>query len=230
MVGARRLGSARAEDPMKAPSDLALDGSKPLPFPPGESPFRIKGVAYRGHLDYVVEHVPGGVPDMLDGFRDPALRAFFEQRFLPSTFYDILPLVVAGYVCARQCRTTFNEFVRTRSRYQAQRDIRGIYKVLLKLVSPMHVIQRLPALQAQYLDFAADGQVNVLGDKKVELVRGALPGLLAPWLTMVNEAYVEVVLTAAGARTVLARTDAPTPDGSVHGVPTVKWRCEVTWE
>src|SRR3954447_20372280 len=109
-----------------------LDQSRPLPFRPGEGPFRIKGVAYRGHLEYVAEHVPGGIAEMLAGFRDPALVQFFEQKFLPSSLYDIIPLVVAGYVCARQSRRTFYDFVRVRSRYQAQKDISGIYRLLIK--------------------------------------------------------------------------------------------------
>ena len=111
-----------------------LDESKPLPCRPGESPFKIKGGAYRGHLDYVAEQVPGGVEEMLRGFRDPALAEFFQQKFLASTFYDILPLVVAGYVCARQARKSFSEFVRVRSRYPAERDVSGIYRMLIKLI------------------------------------------------------------------------------------------------
>lgn len=207
-----------------------LDESRPLPFRPGEGPFRIKGVAYRGHLDYVAEHVPGGVEEMVRGFRDPALATFFEQKFLASTFYDVIPLVVAGYVCARQCRKSFSEFVRIRSRYQAQKDIGGIYRVLLKLVSPMHVIQRLPALQAQYLDFTKDGTVEVVEPKRVVLRCTGLPAMLAGWYTTVNETYIEVVLTAAGARNVLVRTAPHEPDGKLEGVAAVKWRSEVVWE
>lgn len=207
-----------------------LDESKPLPFRPGEGPFRIKGVAYRGHLDYVAEQVPGGVEEMLRGFRDPALATFFGQKFLPSTFYDIIPLVVAGYVCARQSRQSFSEFVRVRSRYQAKQDLGGIYRVLLKLVSPMHAIERLPALQAQYLDFAANGAIEVLAPKRVVMRCTGLPAMLAGWYTIVNETYIDVVLTAAGARNVLVRTAPHQPDGKIEGVDAVKWECEARWE
>ena len=206
-----------------------LDESRPLPFRPGESPFKIKGVAYRGHLEYVAEYVPGGVEEMLGGFRDPSLADFFRQKFLPSTFYDIIPLVVAGYVCARQARKSFSEFVRIRSRYQAELDVGGIYRVLIKLVSPMHVIERLSALQAQYLSFA-EGGVEVLGDKHVMFSRPKLPHMLAGWTGTVLEAYVDVLLTRAGARSVLARPLPLVGDGLVHGVPAVKWQCEVSWQ
>jgi hypothetical protein len=206
-----------------------LDESRPLPFRPGESPFRVKGVAYRGHLDYVAEHVPGGVEEMLRGFRDPALVEFYNQKFLPSTFYDLIPLVVAGYVCARQSRKSFSEFVRIRSRYQAERDVGGIYRVLIKLISPMHVIERLSALQSQYLSFAA-GSVEILGDKHVLFVRPQLPAMLAGWTGTVLESYADVLLTRAGAKSVLARPLPLVPDGTVNGVPAVKWQCDVTWQ
>jgi hypothetical protein len=206
-----------------------LDESKPLPFRPGEGPFRIKGVAYRGHLEYVAEHVPGGVEGMLRGFRDPALADFFGQKFLASSLYDIIPLVVAGYVCARQSRRTFFDFVRVRSRYQAQKDIRGVYRVLIKLVSPMHVVERLVALQAQYLDFAA-GEVHVIDKQHVEVARPKLPAMLSAWMAVVLETYLEVLLGAAGARNVRTRPLPVEPDGLVHGVPAVRWSCDVIWE
>jgi len=206
-----------------------LDESRPLPFRPGESPFRVKGVAYRGHLEYVSEHVPGGVDEMLRGFRDPALPGFFAQKFLPSTYYDIIPLIVAGYVCARQSRKSFSEFVRIRSRYQAERDVGGIYRVLLKLISPMHVIERLSALQEQYFDFAA-GSVELVGERHALLQRPQLPAMLAGWTATVLETYVDVLLTRAGAKSVLARPRSLLPDGQVRGVAAVKWQCDITWQ
>jgi hypothetical protein len=166
---------------------------------------------------------------MLRGFRDPALGEFFQQKFLPSTFYDIIPLIVAGYICARQTRKSFSEFVRIRSRYQAERDVGGIYRVLIKLVSPMHVIERLSALQSQYLSFA-EGGVEVLGDKHVLFTRPKLPHMLAHWTGNVLEAYVDVLLTRAGARNVLARPLPLVVDGQLHGVAAVKWQCDLTWQ
>jgi len=206
-----------------------LDESRPLPFRPGEGPFRIKGVAYRGHLEYVSEYVPGGVAEMMRGFRDPALADFFAQKFLPSTFYDVVPLVVAGYVCARQSRRSFSEFVRVRSRYQAERDVGGIYRVLIKLISPMHVIERLSALQAQYLDFA-EGGVEVVGERHVLLQRPRLPAMLAGWTATVLESYVDVLLTRAGAKSVLTRPRPLQPDGEVRGFAAVRWQCDITWQ
>ena len=38
-----------------------------MPWNPGDGPFHIKGVAYRGHMVYVQEYVPGGIAEMLAG-------------------------------------------------------------------------------------------------------------------------------------------------------------------
>src|SRR5690606_38162592 len=60
-----------------------------LPFAPGEAPFRVKGTAHRGHLEYVAQHVPGGVAAMCEAFEDPRQRAFFAQPFLAASLYDV---------------------------------------------------------------------------------------------------------------------------------------------
>lgn len=207
-----------------------LDGTQPLPFEPGKGPFRIKGLAYSGHLAYIKEHAPGGVDAMLRGFRDLRLAEFFQQRFLTASWYDIVPLVVAGHVCARQCSLNFSSFVRARSQFQANLDISGIHRLLLKLASPGLVITRLPALQAQYIDFTGRGEAKLLERGHAELTRAQLPVMFAKWFAVVNDAYAEAVVTSAGAQNVLIRSEYSEPDVVVHGVPTVRFRCSVRWD
>ena len=36
-----------------------------VPFAPGESPFKVKGIGYKGHLEYTERYVPGGVKAMV---------------------------------------------------------------------------------------------------------------------------------------------------------------------
>lgn len=207
-----------------------LDETQPLPFEPGKGPFRIKGVAYLGHLDYVEKKAPGGVAAMLKGFRDPALAEFFQQRFLPASWYDIIPLVVSGHVCARQCSVPFSQFLRARSKFQAELDISGIHRFLLKLASPAMVITRLPALQSQYIDFHGRGEAQMIAPGHAILSRAQLPQMFGRWFSVVNDTYAEAVITTAGGQNVLIRSDISMPDKMVHGVPTVQFRCEVRWD
>jgi hypothetical protein len=206
-----------------------LDESQPLPFAPGSGPFRIKGDTYNGHLDYVSKNVPGGVEAMLRGFKDPRLAEFFQQRFLAGSRYDIIPLVTAGYVCGRLSGTSFNEFVRVRSEYQANRDLNGLYRMLLKLTSPSAVLKRLPALLAQYLDFVGPTVETSLGPKHSRLAGGPIPLMLVPWFRAVNQVYMQVTLAAAGARNVTVRQLFDEPAGEQHGHATVLMNYEVQW-
>jgi len=59
LLGVERGYSIGSMAPTKAwKSDGAAELAG-LPFAPGEAPFRVKGTAYRGHLEYVEQHVTG---------------------------------------------------------------------------------------------------------------------------------------------------------------------------
>ena len=54
--------------------------------------------------------------------------------------------------------------------------------------------------------------------------------MLAGWTGTVLETYVDVLLTRAGAKSVLARSRPLVADGHVKGVAAVKWECDITWQ
>lgn len=180
---------------------LVTDGSelRALRYPPGESPYHVKGIAYRGHLDYVEAHVPGGVAAMKAGFVDPAVAEFFDQTFLASTFYDVMPLAHAGVVCAELSGLSFHEFVRRRTIAQAETDIRGIYKWLLSLLSPRMVASRLPKVIAQYLDYLVFEPLEASPKRVVGRLKG-IPLELRGWQSAVFEAYYVHVFELGGVR------------------------------
>jgi len=175
--------------------------------PPGESPFHIKGVAYLGHLEWVDKHFPGGRPAFM-ALLSPTMSAYFSQHFLAMKLHDFLPFAAAGHTCARALGMGFVEFVEMRARYQAEIDLNGIYRLLLKLTSPKQVATRLPKLMTQYFDF---GNLRVLKEEafavKFEVDR--LPTLAVDWFGAVYTAYSEIALIAAGGH-------LPTLDLEVH--------------
>jgi hypothetical protein len=200
-----------------------------LPFAPGASPFRLKGTGYRGHMQYAEANVPGGVSAMIAGLRDPRLRAFFEQPFLASSWYDILPLLPAGRVCAKLLGTSYDEYLRTRTRYQARTDLSGIYSVLLKVFSTESVALRLPRIMSQYFDFARV-ETAVEGRDHVACSTYGLPRILYPWYLPVVTIYVATALEIAGTPGVSV-TSAPTePDGAIAGAATVRFRWSIRWK
>lgn len=179
---------------------LVTDGSelRTLRFPPGESPYHVKGVAYRGHLEYVEAQVPGGVAAMQSAISDSAVSAFFDQTFLASNFYDVMPLAHAGVVCAELSGLPFYEFVRRRTVAQAESDVRGVYKWLLSLLSPRMVASRLPKVIAQYLDYLVFEPVEATPARVVGRLRG-IPLELRGWQAAVFEAYYTHVFEVGGA-------------------------------
>ena len=200
-----------------------------FPKLPGQNPFRIKGTAYRGHMSYVEEHLPGGAAAMCEAFGDPLLGDFFRQTFLAASFYDLYPLVAAGHVCAKLLHTGFEEFIRLRTRAQAERDVNGVYKMLLKLTSPEGLALRLPRLVGQYLDFGT-AEAHRVAPGHVVGVQSGTPRELARWFQLVHEQYVLTVLPMAGARDVLFRGEPPTLRERKDGVELVTMRSDVRWQ
>ncbi len=198
------------------------------PFPPGQSPFRIKGMAYRGHMKYAAERLPGGVAAMLDGLDDPALRAFFEQSFLAASWYDILPLLPAGRVCARLAGTSYEEYLVARSRWQAASDMTGVYKMLIKVASTQSVALRLPKLLQRYLDFGGT-VATAVEPGLVEAETRGMPRAVLAWFAPVAATYTVCALELGGAPGARVVGHPAEPDGSAHGVDLVRYRWDVCW-
>lgn len=201
-----------------------------FPRPPGDNPYRIKGTAYRGHMAYVAEHIAGGVDAMLGAIVAPALVAFFRQTFLAASYYDLCPLIAAGHVCARLSGTDFESFMRVRTRYQAERDVNGIYKMLLKVTSPEALAVRLPRLVGQYLDFGK-AEAHLIAPGHVVAAQSGTPRSMARWFQLVHEGYIDTLLPMAGARGVRYRAHPRLQtDETRDGVELMTMRSDVTWD
>ena len=207
----------------------ALDAPEDLPFAPGTSPFRIKGIAYRGHVDYATRFIPGGPAAVNAAFRNPALTTFFEQQFLAATWYDALPLVPVWYACARVLKQPPMEFLRIRTRHQASQDINGVYRLLLKVASAEAVALRMPRVVAQYFDFGT-ASAQVLRPGVVRVEHTGFPAYMASWFSIVAETYLHVALELAGASKVHVRRQPFELTGEAHGLPVGRMIGDVQFE
>jgi hypothetical protein len=196
------------------------------PVPPGESPFHIRGTGYLGHMAWIEQHFPGG----RDGFLrllSPPMRAFFSQTFLAISMFDFLPLASAGQVCARALDMKFVDFIEMRGRHQAQLDIGGVYRVLLKMTSAKLIASKLPGIMAKYFDFGATRPVS----EETRCVRfevDSIPQMLVEWFFGCYTGYVEVVVGAAGGHIPTLDIDTgPAPD--LAGFPACKMVGTVRW-
>jgi hypothetical protein len=189
-----------------------------LPFAPGTSPFHIKGIAYRGHVDYAEKHIPGGASAVALAFRNPLLTAFFSQQFLAASWYDALPLLPAWATCARLLNQPALDFLRVRARHQANADIHGVYRLILKIASAEAVALRVPRAVGQYFDFGTT-EAHVVRPGVVRFQQTGLPKMMAPWFSVVGETFLTVALEIAGATNILVRRRPFAPTGDAHGLP-----------
>lgn len=205
------------------PADSGRAALLEAAFVPGEAPFRIKGNAYRGHIEFVAQHVPGGLKahnealTKLSPSLGPAWAEFFDQKFLPSVWYDCYPLAVAGLVCSQLTGEEFLTFVARRTAIQAQQDMGGIYRFLLKFVSAKQISLRVPGLLSRYFDFV-ESDSKVLGPNSLRVEVAGAPLELWPWLSTVFLSYIGAVVEIAGRQAPHVELSLPTLAGESHGI------------
>ena len=200
-----------------------------LPFPPGTSPFCIKGIFYRSNIEYAERVIPGGFAKVLGLIRDPVLRSFFEQPFTASSWYDIFPLAVIAYPCAELSDKTHEAYMRDRASYEAEEQGATTYRSLLALTSPAAVAVKLPLLGAQLYNFGTTDAREV-GPRRVEVVRSGLPMPLVSWYVPSAEAYVKTALGLSGASKPRAQTSAYRLQGKLHGLSVGSVCHTFSWE
>lgn len=199
-----------------------------LPFPPGDGPFRVKGVAYRGHCEYVERFLAGGLAAQQAGVVDARLRGFLGQTFLAASWYDVYPLVAAGSVCARIAGRTLPDFLRVRARYQAEQDLRGVYRAALTVASPALLAERLPPMFQRYFDFG-EAQVSEAGPRARDVQVAGVPATLAPWLGPILQTFSLTALEYNGTRRPEAKLLPFRVTGVTHGLDVGVMRLAISW-
>lgn len=193
----------------------------------GQSPFRLKGTIWLSARAYMDAYVPGGcraVEERLSG----DVRAYFEQQFVPLSWYDALPVNPITAAAAAVQGVATMEFVRTQAAWKAGQDMSGIYKLLLKLSSPTAVWKRFGSIYSQFYDF---GRLTFeeAGKDSVDSCVHGMPAELAEWWIPATEAYMTVILRAAGAKNVRTTWKPPEADGSLCGTRLVRIRVNTSW-
>ncbi len=216
---------------------IPAPSTRMLGFPAGKSPYRVKGHVYEGLFESTDKRCPGGVAAVLPRLADPELQAFFRQRFLASSSYDLLPLLEFGREAAHLAGVPYSTYVRGGARLQAEKDVNGLYRAILRLASPSLVVSRMPRVLMQYMTFGvAEGRM--LDERTYEIIVRGVPDTVQTWLTAAAEGFVPFVLETAGATSVVTRAIRAVPDlesdetvsPAGTGVPLVKGGIVAKWE
>lgn len=199
------------------------------PFPTGTSPFRQKGNGYLGDRRFLDSVVNGGYRAVVDAIADPAVRAFFNQQFRPSEWYDAYPGAVLEATAARLRGLPFEQHRTQTGMWHAADATKGIYGALIKLVSTENVALWGPRISAIYFEFGKT-ETRVAGPKSISGVRRGIPIELTQWVMYASIGFCKGALKAGGARNPVTRLDAVEPDGRAHGRDLVRVNLTLSWE
>ena len=204
-----------------------LDRLPALPRPLGQNPFGIRGHLYRSATSWL-ESRAGGKLAMLEAMPGEDYRRFFSQSFVPSSFYDVFGFLGMNHAGARVLGVTPDAYVRLRTKLQAEADLRGMFRMVLRIASPELAARYLPLLAAQIFDH---GRVEVkrLDRRNLQATRHGTPRLLEPWYRLASIEYLSAALAATGARGVRVTAEPAEPSERVHGTETVSLRFLLSW-
>lgn len=192
------------------------------------APFRIKGVGYRGHMEYVTHNLEGGVAAMNAAFADDAMRAFFSQQFLAGSWYDVMPLAHAGEVCARLVGVPLDTFLRRRIKHQVQLDLGGVYGFLARFATRGLIARGVGDLLVRYFDFLQVESHRTLPDRVETHIKGA-PEPIVDWLGVLMVSYAEAVFEQVGMLGYTARYRRLEKRPAKHGLPLIDLMVEIRW-
>lgn len=197
-------------------------------YAPGEGEFHVKGIAYAFHMEYVKEHLPGGVEAHAEALDDDELREFFDRTFYATGWYDLYPLVVAGHACGVVVDSTVEEFLRRRTRHQVELNLGLIRRTLARIISASSLAKRVPQVSASYFDFLK-AESRDAGAATVEGKFCGLPAAFLSWHQTVTETFLTEVLARGGTPNARVSWGRAVPNGHAHGLAIMDVPYTVSW-
>lgn len=193
------------------------------------STLRARGLVYSGARDFYDKHVPGGALAVAQAL-DSETAVFFEQIFLGTAMYDVMPVLTISETAARLSDVPHMELVKRNAAWQANHDLHGVYKLFVRALPPETVATRLPKLALKYFEFG-EADAHMQGERCCIGEMWNIPAVLSPWMQACFLGFVPVALTVAGAKSVRLRTFEEGAGQSRTARPdvTVKIRLEMRW-
>jgi hypothetical protein len=189
----------------------------------------MKGHVYRSFREHLDAAQPDGTQSALALVENPAARRFLEQEFLAASWYDIFPFVPFAQAATRISGLSYSGFIRRAARAQAERDMNGIYRAILRFASAEMVVERLPRTASRYFEFAR-AEVRCLRPGSWENTVNNIPAVLLPTYSAMTDEFIKVVFEAAGTRGFRTQTFLHERSGEAHGVPLVRYVRRLQWD
>lgn len=178
---------------------------EPLPVAPGESDFKIKGLAYRGVVEFMKTQGAAFQQAVIESLPDE-LGQFCSQPFLAASWYDALPIPCFTAAVARQLGVTHVDYLRAGGAKQAALDARTVYRHLIEDQSPFEVVRRQVTIGMRYYSFL-EGECVLVSDGEGEVVARGMPRYLTSWFMPMQESYTTETLRRSGATNPVVRAE-----------------------
>jgi hypothetical protein len=187
-----------------------------VPFQPGESPFRLKGAAFRESLALYAS-LPGGLEAVMRALPNDAHRRFFTQPFTASGWYDVFAMAQLDFAAAAVAGVSPFTIIQRASVDQARNAITGIHRGLINIMSTKQVGWALPRVMASFFDFT---QCTTQGkdDGTVTGICHGVPKVLCAWYEVATTEWTLEVLRIRGSKAPSASWRTPVVTGLKHGV------------
>ena len=179
-----------------------LEQQHELPVAPGESPFKVKGISYRGIMGFLDKQGEEFTDQVLQSF-SPDLQAFYRQPFLGASLYDVLPIRPLTAAIAQRLGVSHRAYLHAGATKQAKFDGRTVYRGTAHL-DPFEIVRRHASLK--YYSFLQTACVIHEEELRAEEYVRGMPQYLAEWYIAAQEGYLAEALRRAGAK-----------DPTVHG-------------
>jgi hypothetical protein len=216
----------RARFPVRSGRVKTLPPPASWPFPPGESPYHMKGLVYRTTVTYL-NRTAGRFEAVLKEV-GPEIATFLRQPFLAASWYDLGPVIALNDAAARVVDMPTEDFIRERTHAQALQDLTGVYSFVLKLASPLAVAQALPRLTSRYFDWGGV-EIRKHSATYVEPIRTGVPRYIARWYFLAAEGFMLYAIEKAGGRAVRIEM-AEKVRGVENGISMCDLHFHVRWE
>ena len=201
--------------------------AEPLPVSPGESPFHIRGLYYERLVAYMKK--AGKLESVLSSLDDPRVRAFAEQRFSWTGWFDVLPALPICATFASCIGEDFESGLRKHTRLAAAQVIPSAFRALRFASGPAALSTVIAHLGATVMDFIEVGPEEI-GATHFHAWHRGIPRFMAPHTANVLIGFFHALLEQRGARSVSARYTDVEMDARRDGFDTVAIRYEFDWE
>lgn len=132
-----------------------LEAGTPSPFPPGQSPHRVRGAAVLG-LFALSKAAFGdsGPKKLIARVGDPRVTAFLERRIERGGWEDVYVFFLLARALAETLVMPFALTLVHMARRSARHDVKGPLRFGLKMVSNRTIVSTMQTMGRQYWEFA----------------------------------------------------------------------------